>query len=143
MWNVLIVCLFTKLYLGYNSVIESSFLVMWEPMSCCNDLSNTESLCVKYEGRVCTGRGIESLLIMATIEAVFGLATACVWTHSSPVWIHLIISVIGLSVNVGSMRFVAVPYIQFSHACRNLPMCIYHVKEEIVQHSSLSFIFSK
>ena len=45
-------------------------------------------------------------------------------------WIHLIISDIGLWFNVGSMRFEIVPSRQFFHACRNISMWTCHVKEE-------------
>ena len=135
--------LLVKHYLGDNSVIETLLTDTLEPMSCCNDVASKTLLRMKLAGCVGVVRAIELLFIMRTTEAIFGLSATFSWTHSSPMWINLIISVIGLLLNVGSMRFEIVPSRQFFHACRNISMWTYHVREEKLHSYTYYFFFKK
>ena len=83
------------------------------------------------------------LFIMRLIEAMFGLSSTFSWTHSSTMWIHLNISVVGLSLNVGSMRFEIVPSLQFSmpvemHQCKHTML-----KKKIIYILMYYFFFLK
>ena len=127
-------------YLWDNSVIETLLAVMLEPMSCCNDVADKTLFPMKLAGCVGAMRAIELVFVMRTTEAIFGLSATFSWMHSNPMWIHLIISIIALLLNVGSMRFDIVPLRLFFHAYRNISMWTYHVKEEKL-HSRNYFFF--
>ena len=96
-------------YLGHNSVIEASLLVMLELLSFCTNVDDTILLCIKLAGCVGVGIGSKLPLSMRTTEVILGLSLTFSCTHSSPILIHLNISVIGPPLNVGSMRFEVVP----------------------------------
>ena len=121
-----------KNYLGYNSVSEASLMEIWTDLlldslrsvtpslsSRSNGSSGSMLLCIKNAGSEGTVRVSEKLVSMRTTEAMVGLSAIFSWTHSSAIWMHLIISRIEpeLSLNVGSMRFEVVPSLQLFQAC--------------------------
>ncbi len=67
--------LFYKHYLGYNSVIETSYFVILEIVSICNNLADGTLLYIKLAGCVGAGRATELLLSMRRTEIMFGLST--------------------------------------------------------------------
>ena len=77
---------------------------------------------VKLADCVGRGRAIELLFIMRPTEVIFGLLSTFFCTQSSLMWIHLNISVIGLLLNVRSIRLEIVPSLQFFHAYKNTSM---------------------
>ena len=116
----------SRIYLSNWNLVS----VMLEPLSCCNNVAGITFVRTKLADCVGRGRAIELLFIMRPTEAMFGLSSTFSWTHSSPMCIHLNISVIGLSLNVGSMRSEIVPSLQFFHACRNTSMWANHVTKK-------------
>lgn len=88
---------------------------------CCGTLL----LCRKNAGSEGMGRVSEELLSIIKTEAMVGLLAMFSWTHSSAMWIHLIISQIELKLvlNVGSMRLAPFPSIQLFQAC-NCSTCV-------------------
>ena len=124
-------------------MIETILTDMLEPVSCCDDVGDKTLLTMKLAGCVGTVRANELLFIMRTTEAIFGLSATFSWTHNNPMWINLIISVIGLPLNVGSMRFEIVPSCQFFHACRNISTWTCHVKEEKLHSHNFFFLILK
>jgi hypothetical protein len=60
----------------------------------------------------------ELLLSIRATEAMVGLSTTFSWTHSKPIWMHLIISSFEmlLLINDGSIIFIAFPSLQLLHA---------------------------
>jgi len=79
-------------------------------------MSDTVLLPIKNAGFFGTERVIESSLSIRRTEAIVGLLATLSWKHSNPMWMHLNISVVELALIVGSMRFKAVPSLQFFHA---------------------------
>ena len=64
----------TKHYLGYNSVIETSYLVPLELLSCCIEVVDISLLSIKFAGCVGTGRVLQLPLSMKTTEVMSGLS---------------------------------------------------------------------
>lgn len=74
-------------------------------------------LCKKNAGLEGMGRVREEVLNIITTVVIVGRFVTFSWTHNSPIWMHLIISILEPMVSVESMTFEIVPAIQFVHAC--------------------------
>lgn len=83
----------------------------------CGRHANSELPCTKRGGCETTGRVWEWLLSITTTEFTVSLSAWFSCTHSSAMWMHLTISLVEPSLNVGSTKFKAVPAFQFIHAC--------------------------
>ena len=79
------------------------------------DMSDSTLLWVKNPGLEGIGRLIELLLNMWMTKAMVGLSAIFSWTHNSPMLIHRSVSVVELSLNVGSTIFETVLSLQFFH----------------------------
>ena len=123
-------------YLGYNSEIETWFMdkgmfsysdsegwsVTFEFCPNEDDIFDWYVLLLiknaGWEG-ICNVR--EELLSIRTTEAIVGLSAAFSWTHSNPMWMHLIISVVEPLLKTGSIISWAVPSLQFLHTYKIYP----------------------
>lgn len=107
----------------YRCAVPCVFSVDWScvvvPVSDSSEGKPVSVLLSKRNaGREGDGRLQEWLLSIGTTAAMVGLLDTFSWTHNKPMWKHLITSLTGLPLNVSSIRFVAVPSLQFLHACR-------------------------
>jgi len=129
-------------YLGYNSVIETSFLDKGIATDSDSEDSVTLELCSIEDDRsdwyvllfiknagwegICNVR--EELLSMRTTEAIVGLSATFSWTQSNPMWMHLNISVAEPLLKTGSIISWAVPSLQFLHAYKIYPKWIHNIE---------------
>ena len=123
-----------KHYRGSNSEIEASFTENWtERLWDWSDADISELLkvvveCIKNAGFEGTEREKELQVSIRTTEAIVGLLATFSWTHSNPIWMHLIISLLEPTYNVGSITVKAVPSFQFFHACKSSEIFLYNFK---------------
>lgn len=112
-----------KFQFGDRYAVPCVFSVDWSclvvPVSDSNEGKPVSVLLSKRNaGREGDGRLQEWLLSIGTTAAMVGLPDTFSWTHNKPMCKNLITSLTGLPLNVSSIRFVAVPSLQFLHTCR-------------------------
>lgn len=105
-------------------------------------ISYSMLLCIKDGGLEGTGRVRELQLSMRTTEAMVGLLATFSWTHSKPIWTHLMVSLIEPHLNIGSIKFDIAPSLQLFHACKNLTMCTYMSKTRFNFFNFVAFTIS-
>jgi len=121
---------------GYDSWLVNDLDVdircsLEEGMSCAGlDVScSSIAECIQYGGLDGNGRTKESLLSIRITEAMVGLSATFSWTHSNPMWKHLINTSLleTTRLRIGSIRFNVLPSFQLSHACKDFDLinCAY------------------
>ena len=77
--------------------------------------SDWDCLLVKA-GALCKGTLIVSLPSQTITELIVGLFDAFSWTHNKPIWINLMISLLGFSTKKGSIMISGLPSTHLFHA---------------------------
>ena len=67
-------------------------LLDWSDSGSVNGKVETVMLCSKQDGSRGNGSDIEKLVSMRTTVVNVGLSFGSSWTHSKPIWRHLVIS---------------------------------------------------
>ena len=91
----------------------------WSDYSCIGGLFDLV-LWTKNAGRFGNGSVTEKLLSIKTIAAIVGLSAGSSWTHSKPMWMHLVTSFLENEFRkVGSINSRGVLSLQCLQACEN------------------------